>query len=262
MDPVLTIAIGVAAGILLLVTALVLGRRRRSTSLEPIRLGPAWTPSREDEQDDPAAVDQREQVARVAVDQTGLERDTVDATLAAWWEYLAVLRIGTLPRAHRYRFYDPYDPPVVERDSDGRPLPDPIRVARDVAQRTDVVEIDAVEVLRVAAAEQAGPTRGVRSEDEDDAARDARIAEAIRRAEEADRREAAEREAAERRVTAERAARQTSASDASSGDEHDAGDAGSARSSREAKPLRPVVIRTGPLPDRPTDDELFPGEDD
>jgi hypothetical protein len=57
-----------------------------------------------------------------------------------------VLRVRPLPRAHRYRFYDPYDPPVTELGPDG-PVPDPVRVARDVAQRTSVQEIDAMAVL-------------------------------------------------------------------------------------------------------------------
>jgi hypothetical protein len=152
VDPVIAIGIGVAVVLVLL--ALMLGRRRRDTALEPTRLGPSWTPSEPDRISDPAVDAEREDTARRIAEQTGLDRDIVDETLAAWWEYLAVLRIGTVPRAHHYRFYDPYDPPVAERGPDG-PIPDPVRVARDVAQRTGVVEIDAAQVLAVVAAEHA-----------------------------------------------------------------------------------------------------------
>ena len=67
--------------------------------------------------------------------------------LQAWDEHLAVLGFLTLPASHRYRVYDPYDPPIVGRGPDNRPVADPIRVARDVGQRTRVAEIDARTVL-------------------------------------------------------------------------------------------------------------------
>jgi hypothetical protein len=152
VDPIIAIGIGVA--VVLVLFALVLGRRRRATALEPTRLGPSWTPSEAERVSDPAVDAEREDTARRVAEQTGLDREVVDETLAAWWEYLAVLRIGSLPRSHRYRFYDPYDPPVAERGPDG-PIPDPVRVARDVAQRSGVVEIDAAQVLAVVAADHA-----------------------------------------------------------------------------------------------------------
>lgn len=135
-----------AAAVLLVVVALVVGRNRRDASLEPTRLGPQWTPPPEDLEEDPAAAAAREEDLRVATAATDLDEGTVTTTLEAWWEYLSVLRVRPLPRAYRYRFYDPYDPPVAERGPDG-PVPDPSRVARDVAHRTQVLEVEAVEVL-------------------------------------------------------------------------------------------------------------------
>jgi hypothetical protein len=67
--------------------------------------------------------------------------------LTVWHEYLTVLGLERLPAAHRYRLYDPYNPPVARRDANGRPTPDRERVARDLGNRTDVAERDAELVL-------------------------------------------------------------------------------------------------------------------
>jgi hypothetical protein len=138
--------VAAAAVLLLVVVALLASRSRRDASLEPTRLGPQWTPPPEDLVDDPDAAAAREEDLRVATETTEFDERTVTTTLEAWWEYLSVLRVRPLPRAHQYRFYDPYDPPVAERGPDG-PVPDPARVARDVAHRAQVLEVDAAEVL-------------------------------------------------------------------------------------------------------------------
>jgi hypothetical protein len=151
--------VAAAAVVVILLVALLIGRRRRGTDHGPVRLGPSWTPPEEDLYDDPEAVAAREAELRMATDATQLDERTVTVTLEAWWEYLSVLRLRPLPRAHDYRFYDPYDPPVAERGPDG-PIPDPVRVARDVGQRTDVLELDAAEVLAAVRPEQHdGPDR-------------------------------------------------------------------------------------------------------
>jgi hypothetical protein len=135
-----------AAVLLVVVVAIVVGRNRRDASLEPTRLGPQWAPPSEDLEEDPAAAAAREEDLRVATQATDLDERTVTTTLEAWWEYLSVLRVRPLPRAYRYRFYDPYDPPVAERGPDG-PVPDPTRVARDVSYRSGILEVEAAEVL-------------------------------------------------------------------------------------------------------------------
>jgi hypothetical protein len=133
--------------------AAVASRRRRDAALEPTRLGPSWTPSVDEDHELPEdqRADHDRQVSTIA-DRTGLERDDVETVLVVWQEYLAVLGLTRLPATHRYRLYDPYNPPVARRDADGRPTPDRERVARDVGNRTDVAERDAETVL--AAVEQ------------------------------------------------------------------------------------------------------------
>jgi hypothetical protein len=136
-----------------LVLAVILFSRRQRDNADvggPARLGPSWSPPEDDLVDDPSAVALRERDLAVAGAAVDLDERAVATTLEAWWEYLSVLRIRPLPRAHRYRFYDPYDPPATELGPNG-PVPDPVRVARDVAQRTSVVEIDAVAVLHAVA---------------------------------------------------------------------------------------------------------------
>lgn len=143
MDP-LTIVLVVVALVFAGVAAIA-ARSRRDRSLEPVRLGPAWEqPGAADE----PAVDPTED-PRVAylTDRTDIGASEVATVLQAWDEHLAVLGFLTLPASHRYRVYDPYDPPIAGRGPDNRPVADPVRVARDVGQRTRVAEIDARTVL-------------------------------------------------------------------------------------------------------------------
>jgi hypothetical protein len=123
-------------------------RRRRDAALEPTRLGPSWTPTvdEEDEHGMDDGADVPAQVSAIA-ERTGLDPRTVETVLTLWREYLAVLGIIRLPATHRYRLYDPYNPPVASRDVDGRPAPDRQRVARDVGNRTEIPERDAQIVL-------------------------------------------------------------------------------------------------------------------
>jgi hypothetical protein len=138
----LVLALAVAVGIG------VTNRRRRDAALEPTRLGPSWTPSLEEQQAAPEE-DDAEFARRVAAiaERSGTEPHSVETVLTVWREYLAVLGLVRLPATHRYRLYDPYNPPVARRDADGRPTPDRERVARDVGNRTEVPERDAVAIL-------------------------------------------------------------------------------------------------------------------
>jgi hypothetical protein len=138
----LVLALAVAVGIG------VTNRRRRDAALEPTRLGPSWTPSLEEQQAAPEE-DDAEFARRVAAiaERSGTEPRSVETVLTVWREYLAVLGLVRLPATHRYRLYDPYNPPVARRDADGRPTPDRERVARDVGNRTEVPERDAVAIL-------------------------------------------------------------------------------------------------------------------
>jgi hypothetical protein len=143
-----TVAIAVALAVVLLVAALVLGRRRRETALEPVRLGPSWTPGRDQASGDlrdPDAVARR---ADAVAERTGTDRAVVIRILDVWDEYLGVLGLVPLASDHRRLIYDPYDPPVAQRGPDGRPQPDPDRVARDAAGRLGVAESVAQDVLR------------------------------------------------------------------------------------------------------------------
>jgi hypothetical protein len=144
VEPLL-LAIGVLA--VLATAALVAGRNRRDASLEPTRLGPAWSPTGADEADGPDPESRARRVATV-VAETDVAEDTVVAVLDIWDEYLGVLGLAPLPAGHRRRVYDPYDPPVARRGPDGRPAPDRERVARDVASRIGVEEAVTLEVLR------------------------------------------------------------------------------------------------------------------
>jgi hypothetical protein len=134
--------------IVLVLAVIVFSRRKRDAADVggSVRLGPSWSPPEDDLVDDPSAMALRDRDLAAAGAAVDLDERAVATTLEAWWEYLSVLRVRPLPRAHRYRFYDPYDPPVTELGPDG-PVPDPVRVARDVAQRTSVQEIDAMAVL-------------------------------------------------------------------------------------------------------------------
>jgi hypothetical protein len=147
VDPTLFLLLIVVALVVLAGLAIA-GRRRREAALEPTRLGPSWTPATGDEDDTPET--QREDLDRqigAVSERTGLDRASVEVVLSVWHEYLAVLGITRLPATHRYRIYDPYNPPVARRDAEGRPTPDRERVARDVGNRTEVTERDAEVIL-------------------------------------------------------------------------------------------------------------------
>jgi hypothetical protein len=139
----------IVVAVVLVVAAVLFSRRQRDSAElgSPVRLGPSWSPPEDELADDPSALALRERDLTVAKGAVDLDERAVTTTLEAWWEYLSVLRVRPLPRGHRYRFYDPYDPPATELGPNG-PVPDPVRVARDVAQRTSVAEIDAVAVLQ------------------------------------------------------------------------------------------------------------------
>ena len=156
----------IIVAVVLVVAVIVFSRRQRDTSelSGPVRLGPSWSPPEDQLVDDPSAAALRERDLAAAKGAADLDERSIATTLEAWWEYLSVLRVRPLSRGHRYRFYDPYDPPVTELGPDG-PVPDPVRVARDVAQRTSIAEIDAVAVLD-AVLRGRGPVASERTRDE------------------------------------------------------------------------------------------------
>ncbi len=157
MDLLAPIALVLVGAVALLLLALVLGRRRRGVAMTPVRLGPTWRPpGAEQEPQAPSAPPDADERATILAADTGVEPRVVACVLNAWDEHLAVLGLLDLPAAHRYRVYDPYDPPVAER-RDGRPVPDPVRVARDVARREAVAEIEASAVLDALLADDDGP---------------------------------------------------------------------------------------------------------
>jgi hypothetical protein len=119
-------------------------RQRRDDALVPVRLGPAWEPGSHDGPGAPREPDPRVEVLR---QRTGCDAETVATVLTAWDEHLAVLGLLSLPASHRYRVYDPPDPPAASPGPDNRPVADPGRVARDVARQTRTPEHDARTVL-------------------------------------------------------------------------------------------------------------------
>jgi hypothetical protein len=144
MEPLL---FGLAAVAVLALVVLVASRNKRDASLEPTRLGPSWAPPEGEgsaQTDDPEARTRR--IADV-VSRTEAAEPTVAAVLDIWDEYLGVLGLAPLPAGHRRQVYDPYDPPVARRGSDGRPEPDRERVARDVASRLGIDEAVTLEIL-------------------------------------------------------------------------------------------------------------------
>ena len=146
MDATTTLLVA-GAGVLAVVVILVTARSRRGRTFEPVRLGPSWSPEIPDDEDTgPPPPADREERARTVMERTGLDRPAIDIVLNAWDEYLAVIGVASLPVTHRYEVYDPYDPPVPERGPNG-PIPDPVRVARDVSYRTTVTEVDATTVF-------------------------------------------------------------------------------------------------------------------
>lgn len=161
MEPTaLVIGGGVAVVLAIVVLILLLGRRQRRRAFEPVRLGPAWTPPvGDDEGEWPPPVPDPEARAQAVQERTGLDRRHIDMVLNAWDEYLAVIGVTQLPPTHHYRVYDPYDPPVAERGPEG-PVPDPVRVARDVSYRTDVPEVDATTILEALFEHEAGGRDG------------------------------------------------------------------------------------------------------
>jgi hypothetical protein len=146
VDPTLflllvVITVAVVAGLA------IASRRRRDAALEPTRLGPNWTPSLAEEEGAEAFADDLDRQVDQVAEETGLDRRTVETVLTLWREYLAVVGLARLPATHRYRLYDPYNPPVARRDAEGRTTPDRERVARDIGSRTEVPERDAEAVL-------------------------------------------------------------------------------------------------------------------
>lgn len=140
---VTVVALVIGAVTLFAVLALA-ARRARARAMAPVRLGPSWGPEEASAPPPDPAADPRVEILE---QRTGIEASTVALVLTAWDEHLAVLGFLSLPAAHRYRVYDPYDPPVARRGPDNRPLADPERVARDVARRTGVDELDARSIL-------------------------------------------------------------------------------------------------------------------
>lgn len=142
--PTSTVLAAIGGVVLLLLVVLVATRGRRRRDLEPVRLGPSWTPPGS-VSTPPIDPSRDERVAPLAA-RSGSDELTVASVLVAWDEYLSVLGLVEMPPGHRYRVYDPYDPPVAER-RDGRPMPDPVRVARDVSSRLGIGEVDARGIL-------------------------------------------------------------------------------------------------------------------
>jgi hypothetical protein len=152
VDPLLLLALLVVAAAVVIGVG-VTNRRRRDAALEPTRLGPTWTPNLDEEEEVEPEEDEAELARRVnaIAERTGVDTRSVEVVLAIWREYLAVLGLVRLPATHRYRLYDPYNPPVARRDADGQPTPDRERVARDVGNRTEVPERDAEAILEAEA---------------------------------------------------------------------------------------------------------------
>ncbi|MEX2550639.1 MAG: hypothetical protein WD638_10455 [Nitriliruptoraceae bacterium] len=148
-DPSTWLLVATAA-VAVVAVGLLLARRRTDRALTPTRLGPAWSPPGGDPQvggDAELDPGPDERVAPLA-EATGVDPAVVAEVLGAWDEYLAVIGLLSLPATHRYRVYDPYDPPIAERSGDGRTTADPVRVARDAARRRPGVdEVDARAVL-------------------------------------------------------------------------------------------------------------------
>ena len=155
MDPVLLLVVVVIA-LVVVVGSLVSAQRKRDAALEPVALGPSWTPPGVDPDDDTPdtafpEVDVEDQATFIG-ERTGAPRGTIDEVVNAWHEYLAVIGLASLPQTHRYRIYDPYNPPVARRSHDGVAVADPDRVSRDIGMRTAITERDAAEVLEAALA--------------------------------------------------------------------------------------------------------------
>ena len=148
-DPSIWLLVAVGA-VVVPAIGLLLARRRTDRALTPTRLGPSWSPPGGDPEgrggtDEDLGPDER---VDPLVEATSVDPVVVAEVLNAWDEYLDVTGLLSLPAAHPYRVYDPYDPPVAERTADGRPRVDPVRVARDVARRRrGVDEMDARAVL-------------------------------------------------------------------------------------------------------------------
>jgi hypothetical protein len=138
MDPLLLF--GLAALVVVVIAVLVASRNRRDASLEPTRLGPAWTPPAGEDGAETADPETRKRRITEVAARTEADESTVSAVLDIWDEYLGVLGLAPLAAGHRRQVYDPYDPPVARRGPDGRPEPDGERVARDVANRLGIDE--------------------------------------------------------------------------------------------------------------------------
>jgi hypothetical protein len=159
LDPILLVVV-LAIVVLALAAMAVAARRRRDAALEPTRLGPSWAPTfGEDEEDVTIDLEARERQVADLAERTGVDARHVRVVVEVWHEYLTVLGLERLPAGHRYRIYDPYNPPVAKRDADGRPAPDRQRVARDLGTRTEVAERDAETVLAALDRQGAEPGR-------------------------------------------------------------------------------------------------------
>jgi hypothetical protein len=127
--------------------ALEIGRRRRDAALEPVRLGPSWSPFGDFARDEVRSPADAAARADDVAARTGIERSTVTQVLRVWDEYLGVLGLAPLPEGQARLVYDPSDPPGAHRGVDGRPVPDRSRAARDAARRIGVAETVAYEIL-------------------------------------------------------------------------------------------------------------------
>lgn len=160
MDTTTYVMIG--AVVVLAVVVAVVARRRRDRSLEPVRLGPSWTPpgsalaARAAQRPATDVLGDDDRVVSLGA-HTGHDAETVATVVLAYDELLSVLGVTPLPADHHYRVYDAYDPPVVGRDADRRPIPDPVRVARDIERRTRIPQDTARHVLEALLNEQTSP---------------------------------------------------------------------------------------------------------
>lgn len=145
MDPLLMF--GLAALVVVVIAVLIASRNRRDASLEPTRLGPAWTPPAGEDESETADPETRKRRITEVAARTEANEPTVSAVLDIWDEYLGVLGLAPLAAGHRRQVYDPYDPPVARRGPDGRPEPDRERVARDVSSRLGVEEALALRII-------------------------------------------------------------------------------------------------------------------
>lgn len=153
----------IAVIVVLALMVAIVTRRRRDRSLQPVRLGPSWSPTgtssgRRTAQAATDVLGDDDRVADLCA-RTGHDEETVATVVLAYDELLSVLGVSPLPADHHYRVYDAYDPPVVGRDAEYRPIPDPVRIARDVEQRTRIGQDVARQIIDALLHEHAAPRR-------------------------------------------------------------------------------------------------------